>query len=121
MISYAPRSGGSCPNCGAPVNLLPADVNGSDPARRLDALLRLTRELLDVDVAMLSEIAGGREVVINTQRAVHQVWVAAQGHGLHFGWDETRQGFFDDKGQGLELLAFVAGVLRDEVGVDLHF
>ncbi len=63
LISYAPRSGGSCPNCGAPVNLLPADVNGSDPARRLDALLRLTRELLDVDVAMLSEIAGGREVV----------------------------------------------------------
>ena len=67
------------------------------------------------------EIAGGKEVVVNTQRAVHQVWVAAQGHGLHFDWDPVRESFWDDKGQGLELLAFLAGVLRDETGVDLHF
>jgi CyaY protein len=67
------------------------------------------------------EIAGDKTVVINTQRAVHQVWVAAQGHGLHFDWDPARASFWDDKGQGLELLAFVAHVLRDEAQVDLHF
>ena len=62
LISYAPRSGGSCSNCGAPVNILNADPGG-DPERRLDALLRLTRELLDTDVAMLSEITSRVEVV----------------------------------------------------------
>ncbi len=36
---------------------------GAGHERRLDALLRLTRELLDADFAMLSEITSGREVV----------------------------------------------------------
>jgi hypothetical protein len=58
LISYAPRSGGACPNCGAPVNVLTADPGG-DPDRRLDALLELTRELLDTEVAMLSDITTG--------------------------------------------------------------
>jgi GAF domain-containing protein len=63
MTSYAPRSGGGCPNCGAPVNVLAWDATRGDPDRRLDALLRLTRELLDADAAILSEIREGREVV----------------------------------------------------------
>jgi iron donor protein CyaY len=67
------------------------------------------------------EIAGGKEVVINTQRAVHQVWVAVPGHGLHFSWDPDRQSFWDDKRQGLELFAYVAGVLRGLAGVVVHF
>jgi GAF domain-containing protein len=62
LISYAPRSGGTCPNCGAPVNMLNGDGAG-DPERRLDRLLRLTRELLDTNVAMLSEITAEQEVV----------------------------------------------------------
>jgi len=63
LTSYAPRSGGRCPNCGAPVNVLASDTTAGDPDRKLYALLRLTRELLDVDVAMLAEIRDGREVV----------------------------------------------------------
>jgi GAF domain-containing protein len=61
VTSYAPRTGGSCPECGAPLG---AHDSGGDPDRRLDALLRLTRELLDADVAILSEIHDRREVVI---------------------------------------------------------
>jgi GAF domain-containing protein len=39
-----------------------ANGSGRDGSeRRLDALLRLTRDLLDADVAILSEIARGRE------------------------------------------------------------
>ena len=63
LTIYAPRSGGVCPNCGAPVNVLRRDATGGDPDRRLDALLRLTRELLDADAAILTEIRDGREVV----------------------------------------------------------
>jgi GAF domain-containing protein len=44
------------------VNVLNGDGAG-DPDRRLDRLLRLTRELLDTNVAMLSEITSESEVV----------------------------------------------------------
>jgi GAF domain-containing protein len=63
LTSYAPRSGGGCPNCGAPMNVLGPDATKGDPDRRLDALLRLTRELLDADAVILSEIRDGCEVV----------------------------------------------------------
>jgi GAF domain-containing protein len=50
-----------CPECG-----VPAARTGEAPApdvseRRLDALMRLTRDLLDSDVAILTEIGHGRE------------------------------------------------------------
>jgi GAF domain-containing protein len=63
LTSYAPRSGGVCPDCGAPLSLRGAEAAGGDPGRRLDALLRLTRELLDADIAILSQIRGRREVI----------------------------------------------------------
>ena len=63
LMSYTPRSGGCCANCGAPVDVPAADATGGDPDRRLDALLRLTRELLDADAVILTEIRDGREVV----------------------------------------------------------
>jgi GAF domain-containing protein len=65
-LSYAPRNGlgMSCPACGVPVTR-PGEVAGDpgDPGRRLDHLLRLTRDLLDTDVALLTEIADGREII----------------------------------------------------------
>jgi GAF domain-containing protein len=63
LTSYGPRRGGLCPDCGAPFQHLDQEGTGGDAARRLDALLRLTRELLDADTAILTEVRGGREIV----------------------------------------------------------
>jgi GAF domain-containing protein len=64
VLSYTPRSAlpGACPECGIPLaTCAGAAVVGSQPDARLDALVGLTRELLDVDVAILTEIREGRE------------------------------------------------------------
>lgn len=63
LSSYTPRQGGVCANCGAPVT---RTCGERDFHRRLDTLLRLTRELLDADVAILSEIRDGRETTIRS-------------------------------------------------------
>lgn len=65
VLSYAPRhvAGFACPECGVP--LAAAGETGGeagDTDRRLDQLLRMTRGLLDVDVALLTEIRSGREI-----------------------------------------------------------
>ncbi len=66
LLSYAPRSVHdvpSCPECALPlVELAGEFVERGDPGRRVDAVVRLTRVLLDADVAILSEIRDGREI-----------------------------------------------------------
>jgi CyaY protein len=57
----------------------------------------------------------GEKVIVNTQRAVHQIWVAGKGMGVHF----SREGdgrWMDDKGKGLELLAWVADCVQTASG-----
>ena len=64
MLSYTSPgdSNGACPDCGVPAARSGDNSDGTDGSeRRLDALLNLTRELLDSDVAVLTEIGGGRE------------------------------------------------------------
>ena len=57
--------------------------------------------------------------IVNTQRAVRQIWVAGQGEGIHFSYDEQTGRWLDDKGRGLELFAFVKRVVRALTGEDL--
>jgi CyaY protein len=59
--------------------------------------------------------------IVNTQRAVRQIWVAGKGQGIHFSYDEATGTWKDDKGRGLELFSFVAGVVRDISGADLVY
>lgn len=71
---------------------------------------------------MLTLTARSREkCVINTQRAVRQIWVAGQGQGIHFSYDEATGTWRDDKGKGLELFSFVAGVVRELTGEELAY
>lgn len=65
VLSYTPRSArdGACPECGVPLERLASSaIVGSQPDARLDALVSLTRELLGVEVALLTEIRDGREI-----------------------------------------------------------
>lgn len=68
VTSFAPRSRlepPSCPSCDTP--LLEAFTETPDPASswpRIDALLGLTRAVLSVDAALLTEVADGRETAV---------------------------------------------------------
>jgi GAF domain-containing protein len=67
VISYAPLNGdgAACPECGVPRprsnERAPCD---DERRRRLGSLVRMTRDLLDLDVALLSEIRDGRETAL---------------------------------------------------------
>ena len=66
---------------------------------------------------MVTLTAASREkCIVNTQRAVRQIWVAGRGQGIHFTYDAATHSWKDDKGRGLELLAFVADVVRELTG-----
>lgn len=65
--------------------------------------------------------ASGEKCIINTQRAVHQIWVAGLGQGIHFDWDAAGGRWVDDKGQGLELFAHVEHVLSELSGAPFSF
>jgi CyaY protein len=65
--------------------------------------------------------ASGEKCIVNTQRATRQIWVAGKSQGIHFDYDEASGRWKDDKGKGLELFAFVADVVREIAGVELHF
>ncbi|MFY1829032.1 iron donor protein CyaY [Myxococcus fulvus] len=71
---------------------------------------------------MLTLTAASREkCIVNTQRAVKQVWVAGQGQGIHFSYDEATGTWLDDKGRHLELFRFVADVVHHISGVDFVY
>ena len=89
VLSYLPRSavGVSCPECGVPF----AEAGGAIIGRagsdsRLDALINLTRDLLDTDVALLTEIRDGREIA---RRAAGDWWPLTSQEGASLSLDET--------------------------------
>lgn len=63
--------------------------------------------------------SNGQKCIINTQRAVRQLWVAGLSQGIHFDWNEQKKQWLDDKGKGLELFDFVRSVVKDIAGVEL--
>ncbi len=60
------------------------------------------------DMVTITGGSSGQKVVVNTQRAVRQLWVAGNGQGIHFGFDPSAARWVDDKGKGLELFAWVS-------------
>ncbi|MBZ4394992.1 iron donor protein CyaY [Myxococcus sp. AS-1-15] len=71
---------------------------------------------------MLTLTARSREkCIVNTQRAVKQIWVAGQGQGIHFSYDDATGTWQDDKGRGLELFRFVADVVHHISDVDFVY
>ena len=68
VLSYTSldASGGHCPACGVPVpsTVATRPSGAEDSDRRLDARLRMTRELLDTDLVLLTEIRDGQEIIM---------------------------------------------------------
>lgn len=90
--------------------------------RLLKAVDAADPDLLEADGGgdMVTITAGstGEKVIVNTQRAVRQIWVAGQGEGVHFSCDAQGR-WLDDKGKGLELLPWVVECVRTASGVTL--
>ncbi len=90
--------------------------------RLLTALDEVDPDLVETDSTsdMLTVTSSkGEKCIVNTQRAVHQLWVAGGGEGIHFSFEPGSGRWLDDKGRGLELFSFVSRVVRDMAGVEL--
>jgi len=77
----------------------------------------------DVDVERAGDVVtltfkSGRRAVVNTQRPTRQIWLAANARAWHFGYDGAGQ-WLDDKGQGVELFAQIAAVVKEQAGIDV--
>lgn len=59
------------------------------------------------DMVTITATRTGEKVIVNTQRAVQQIWVAGKGLGVHFSRAADGR-WLDDKQKGLELTAWLA-------------
>jgi CyaY protein len=84
-----------------------------------DALAEVDPDVVEVtrtgDMVTLT-FASGIRSVLNTQRAVRQLWLAGRAEAWHFSWDG--QSWQDDKGRG-ELKAILGTLVRTQSGQDL--
>jgi CyaY protein len=72
------------------------------------------------DMVTITATSSGQKVIVNTQRAVEQIWVAGKGEGVHFSLSSDGR-WLDDKGRGRELFAWVAECVEAATGVSLRF
>jgi CyaY protein len=64
------------------------------------------------------DLRGGGRIVLNTQRPVHQLWLAGGQSAWHFSYDAERGCWLDDKGRG-ELFAILRTLTKNAIGLDL--
>jgi CyaY protein len=74
-----------------------------------DADVEFTGDVIRID------LRGGARIVLNTQRPVHQLWLAGGQSAWHFSFDEGTARWLDDKGRG-ELFEVLRSLTRDVPG-----
>lgn len=67
------------------------------------------------DMVTITASKTGEKVIVNTQRAVHQIWVAGKGLGVHFSCSPDGR-WLDDKNKGLELTAWLSECVESASG-----
>jgi CyaY protein len=78
---------------------------------------------LDFDSAgdvMTLTMKNGVRCIVNTQRPVRQIWVAARATAWHFSYDEATNTWVDDKGRG-DLFATLRAIAKEHAGIDIEF
>jgi len=58
----------------------------------------------------------GQRCVVNTQSAVHQIWLAGGQSAWHFSYDEQLGKWLHDKGTGDELFACLRALTQAAIG-----
>ena len=84
---------------------------------------------VDPDVAECEESLGsltillpdGAKWILSVQPPVRQMWlaVASIGRAFHFDYDSASGTWLDDKGEGIELLSYLEGLLKEVVGIEI--
>ena len=66
-------------------------------------------------------LANGTRCILSGQPPVRQLWlaVASKGRAFHFDFDRTSGQWRDDKGEGIELYAYLEGLLHEEAGLSV--
>jgi CyaY protein len=59
------------------------------------------------------------KLILSPQAPVRQIWAAFRDRAWHFSLDAASGRWLDDKGQGVEIVALVAGLAREHAGVEL--
>ncbi|MCZ6532798.1 MAG: iron donor protein CyaY [SAR324 cluster bacterium] len=69
------------------------------------------------------ELPDGAKWILSVQPPVRQMWlaVASIGRAFHFDYDAASGTWQDDKGQGIELLSYLEGLLKEVAGLEVHF
>lgn len=62
--------------------------------------------------------ANRSQIIINLQKPLHEVWMAARAGGFHYKWDSAR--WMDTKGQG-EFFAHLSRCASEQAGQQLMF
>jgi CyaY protein len=89
-----------------------------------DALEAVDPDVVDYDSAgdvVTLTLRRTRRCVLNTQRAIRQIWLAASARAWHFSWDPGTGMWLDDKGRGEELFDTVARVVESESGAKITY
>jgi CyaY protein len=92
--------------------------------RVADAFEDVDPDVVDCEVAgdvLTLTMKGGKRCVLNTQRPTRQLWLAANARAWHFSFDDAKREWRDDKGQGHELYATLARIVKEQAGVDVAF
>jgi iron donor protein CyaY len=88
---------------------------------RLDAAFaEVDPDLAESDYAQGTLVVTFRQahkLILSPQAPVRQLWAAFRDRAWHFGFDDARSAWLDDKGQGEELVALVVRLTREQVGV----
>jgi CyaY protein len=68
-------------------------------------------------------LADGARWILSGQPPVRQLWlaVASKGRAFHFDYDRATGQWRDDKGEGIELFSYLAGLLREVTGLSVKF
>ena len=62
----------------------------------------------------------GHRIVVNSQAAASELWVAARSGGFHYRWDEARAMWVDTRA-GTELFTALAQLVEAETGSPVSF
>jgi CyaY protein len=87
-----------------------------------DALVDVDPGDIDVDTAgdvLTLTMKNGVRCIVNTQRPVRQIWLAARANAWHFSYDESSARWLADKAPNEELFTVLRKVAKEHAGVDV--
>ena len=107
------------------------DLEFLDQAERLLAGVEISSDRLndDTDADIDNQRVGGMitltfanrsQIIINLQKPLHEVWMAARAGGFHYQYDGDGAAWMDTKGQG-EFFANLSRYASEQSGLPLVF